>query len=198
MIPTLSIIIPTIARVTLCNALGSTIGQLLPGDEVLVEFDEPKTGNWGEQPRDRAMLRAKGTHLLFMDDDDVYEPGGLATVRETVAQNPDSLHIFQARWVHQGSPGRIKWDKPEFSGGQCPTICIVAPRAIIEKGVRWCSIGANVHQDLEFAKLCAMATAPNLVQWVPKVISACRPIRDDDPYVKWDGWYVNKRVRRRP
>lgn len=195
MTPTLSIIIPTIGRPTLCNTLASLRGQLLPGDEVLVEFDEPRTGNWGEKPRDRAIERAKGSHLMFMDDDDTFTPDALATVRTAVARMPDALYLFQAIWCNNGAPGRVRHDKPEFSGGQCPTPTIVVPRAVAP---RWSVIGNNVHQDLEYAKLCAQATYPNIVQWIDAVICNVRPLRDDDPYVVWDGWLINKRESRRP
>jgi len=195
MTPTFSIIIPTIARVTLCNAIGSLIGQLREGDEVLIEFDEPKTGNWGAVPRDRAIARAKGSHLMFMDDDDVYVPNALEIVRGTVAEAPDALHLFQALWMNQGCAGREKHNLHEFSGGQCPTPTIVVPRAVAP---RWTPIGGNVHQDLEYAKLCAQATYPHTPVWIDKVIAQVRPLRDDDPYVTWDGWWMNKRPRRRP
>jgi glycosyltransferase involved in cell wall biosynthesis len=195
MIPTFSIIIPTFGRPTICNTIVSLRGQLRPGDEIIVEVDEPPTGNWGAVPRDRGIARATGSHLLFMDDDDVYTSDALFLIRDRVALLPDALHMFQALWMNQGAAGQEKHNKHEFSGGQCPTPTIIVPRAVAPK---WTPIGGNVHQDLEYAKLCAQATYPHIPQWHDIVIAKVRPIRDDDPYVKWDGWLMNARPRRRP
>lgn len=195
MTPALSIIIPTIGRPTLCNTLASLRGQLQPQDEVLIEFDEPRTGNWGERPRDKAIRRALGTHLMFMDDDDTFTPNALEIVRKYVSALPDSLHLFQAVWHNNGAPGRVRHDKHEFSGGQCPTPTIVVPRTVAP---RWTQIGANVHQDLEYAKLCAGTTYPHIPQWIDEVICNVRPLRDDNPYVTADVWLINKRESRRP
>ena len=196
MTPTFSIIIPTFGRPTIGNTIFSLHGQLGPGDEIVVEVDSPPSGNWGAIARDRGIERAKGSHLLFMDDDDVYVEGALAAIREEVAKLPDSLHIFQALWMNQGAAGLVKHNAHEFAGGQCPTPTVVVPRAVAP---RWASLeGNNPHQDLEFAKLGAQATYPNIPQWHDIVIAKVRPIRDDDPYRTWDGWLINFRPRRRP
>lgn len=187
-----SIIIATIGRPTLGNCLQSLKGQLLPGDEVLIEFDEPANGGWGYVARNRAIARATGTHLWAMDDDDVFEPGAVARVRELVVQQPRTLHLFQAAWPRWD---RIRHSVHEFSGGQCPTPTIVCPR---EDAPLW--RGDTVHQDLEYAKECAtIANAKGeVVRWHEVVVCTVRPIADDDPLLKDGKWLVNTRRTRRP
>jgi glycosyltransferase involved in cell wall biosynthesis len=184
----LSIIIATIGRPSLANTLQSLKGQLLPGDEVLIEFDEPANGGWGYVARNKAINRATGTHLWAMDDDDIFRPGSVALVRDRVGRDPKCLHLFQAWWARHD---RVRHDRPEFSGGQCPTPTIVCPR---EGAPLW--RGDTVHQDLEYAKECA--TIFGEVKWTEEIVADVRPISDDDPILKDEKWIVNRRARRRP
>lgn len=183
-----SFIIATIGRPTIANTLQSLKGQLLPGDEVLIEFDEPANGGWGYVARNKAVARATGTHLWTMDDDDVFRPGAVARVRTTVERDPSALHLFQANWARWD---RVRHDKDEFSGGQCPTPTIVCPR---EGSPLW--RGDTVHQDLEYAKECA--TIFREVRWIDEIVADVRPIADDDPLLRDSKWLVNNRDRRRP
>jgi glycosyltransferase involved in cell wall biosynthesis len=91
--PTLSIIIPTRGRKTLERTLRSIAGQLQPGDELLVLCDA--TGDSGDSARMSAMERARGTHLAFMDDDDVYAPGALEKMRRFARDHPGRVGIFK-------------------------------------------------------------------------------------------------------
>lgn len=43
------------------------------------------------------MVVASGTHLAFMDDDDLYTPGAGAAIRAAVAVEPNRVHIFCMR-----------------------------------------------------------------------------------------------------
>ena len=91
--PTLSIIVPTRGRKTLERTLRSISGQLQPGDEVIVLRDE--TGDSGDSARMSGMERARGTHLAFMDDDDVYRPGALEKMRRFARDNPGRIGLFK-------------------------------------------------------------------------------------------------------
>src|SRR5678809_955278 len=85
----LSVIVVTKGRETLRRTLESIHRQVTEADEVLVvgkgesisaiarEFgcrflEDGPFGNWGQVERQNAMKQARGTHLLFMDDDDYY------------------------------------------------------------------------------------------------------------------------------
>jgi glycosyltransferase involved in cell wall biosynthesis len=91
--PTLSIIVPTLGRKTLERTLRSIAGQVRPGDEVLVVCDE--TGDSGDSARMSGMERARGSHLAFMDDDDVYAPGAFEKMRHFARENPGRIGIFK-------------------------------------------------------------------------------------------------------
>lgn len=91
--PTLSIIVPTRGRKTLERTLRSISGQLQPGDEVIVLRDE--TGDSGDSARMSGMERARGSHLAFMDDDDVYRPGALEKMRRFARDHPGRIGIFK-------------------------------------------------------------------------------------------------------
>lgn len=133
----LSVVVPTIGRDTLKRTLLSLRPQLHPGDEVvviadgpsaravareatctlglpLVLADTPPTRCWGNAQRDLGMRLARGTHLLFIDDDDEYEPGALDVVRRELEKNSECAHIFRMRFgpghpAGQTTPPTVLW-----------------------------------------------------------------------------------------
>ena len=112
--PTFSIIIPTAGRPTLAATLASVTPQLEAGDEILVIRSDD--GDWGAIARNSAVERARGTHLLFMDDDDEYTPEALRAMRKFAADHPHKIGIFRMRWEfwHLGTYGRVLWETPEL------------------------------------------------------------------------------------
>src|SRR5918999_78839 len=100
---TFSVIVPTVARPTLAGALASVSSQLEPGDEVLVLCNRDL--DLGAKARNSLMARAQGTHLIFLDDDDEYVPGALATMRRWAAEHPGRIGIFRERLVD----GSLLW-----------------------------------------------------------------------------------------
>lgn len=101
---TFSVIVPTIGRRTLGDALDSIDrAGLTPEDEVVVVADGPnpvawyqwharrlpgkylelarRTNDFGGSPREHGMAHAQKRWLMFLDDDDGYLPGALETVR---------------------------------------------------------------------------------------------------------------------
>lgn len=114
----LSAIVATVGRPSLERALRSVASQLRDGDEIVVvgngpDLDvrvqlvprarflpHPSGNNWGYVERQFGMERARGTHLLFVDDDDILLPGAVAAVRAQLEREPDRPAIFQmlASW----------------------------------------------------------------------------------------------------
>jgi glycosyltransferase involved in cell wall biosynthesis len=104
----LSIIIPTPGkRTTLNRAIASATSQMKAGDELLVVYDN--SGDWGITPRNRAIEAATGTHISFLDDDDVYLPGALEAIRNFGRAHPGKIGIFQ---VKRGEYGTV-WTEPD-------------------------------------------------------------------------------------
>jgi glycosyltransferase involved in cell wall biosynthesis len=161
----LSVIVASMGRPTLQRALDSIGDQLLPGDEVLVSvnLDAP----WGHRARNQLMPAARGDMLLFMDDDDAYVPGALATVRERVGSEADRIHIFRMRY----STGEVLWRTPELGAGpgNVSTIMFCVPRM-----VALCATWGNRYEgDYDFIAAAA-EYAP--VAFHEDIIALVRPL----------------------
>jgi glycosyltransferase involved in cell wall biosynthesis len=128
--PTLTIVLATAGRPSLERALGSVARQLLPGDEVMVVCDA--SGDAGDTARMEAMPRARGTHLAFLDDDDVYVPDALAKMRKFAAANPGRIGIFKMRHV----VGTTHWKEPELRYANVSTQTFLVPNVPGKLG-RW-------------------------------------------------------------
>jgi glycosyltransferase involved in cell wall biosynthesis len=127
---TFSVIVPTSGRSTLLGTLESIVSQLEPGDEVIVVRDG--AGDWGHSARNGAMPRAKGTHLLFQDDDDQYANGALAEMRRFAREQPDRIGIFRMRYLD----GRVLWADPELRYKNVSTQTFLIPNVPGKLG-RW-------------------------------------------------------------
>lgn len=139
----LSIIIPTIGRHSLQQTIESI--ELDDNDEIIVVGDGPqpqayeivkswdnlniiyiegpKTGCYGNKQRQLGMENAKGTHLMFIDDDDVYMPGALDAVRTAIELKPDRLMLFSFVNIH----GLVLWTEPTARISNISTQQIVFP-----------------------------------------------------------------------
>jgi glycosyltransferase involved in cell wall biosynthesis len=104
--PTFSVIMPTKGRETLVSAFASVASQLRPGDEVLVVCSD--AGDFGNSARNDAIERARGSHLVFLDDDDEYLPGALDAMRSFAAANPRRVGLFRLRYHGHGDTGAPK------------------------------------------------------------------------------------------
>ena len=103
---TFSVIVPTRGRSTLRGSLASITEQLEPGDEAIVRCSRDE--DFGNAARQSMIERAKGTHLLFMDDDDQFASGALSVMRSFAAEHPGRIGIFRMRFLD----GRLLWTEP--------------------------------------------------------------------------------------
>jgi hypothetical protein len=102
----LSIVVATTGRPTLAAAVASATSQMLPGDELLIVFDD--SGDAGDAPRNRVLDSLHGTHIAFLDDDDEYRPGALEAMRRFAREHPGRIGIFRldlgmwgVAWAHR-------------------------------------------------------------------------------------------------
>jgi glycosyltransferase involved in cell wall biosynthesis len=115
-----SIIVPTIGRPSLEGTLASIAEQLEPGDEVIVRCS--RDGDYGNAARRSMIERAKGTHLLFIDDDDQYARGALPRIRRFAEEHPGRIGIFRMRYDN----GLVIWKAAEVRLGNVgsPMLCV--------------------------------------------------------------------------
>jgi hypothetical protein len=119
-----SVIIPTLGRDTLPKAIRSFIGELQAGDEVIVVADGHQSwlrsrsllyGSFGKEvleghfrlittdptrdggasQRNYGISKAKGSWLLFIDDDDIYLPNGISMIRDQVSHGELQPYMFR-------------------------------------------------------------------------------------------------------
>jgi glycosyltransferase involved in cell wall biosynthesis len=135
---TLSIIVPTTGRDSLRDTLASLVAQpLRVEDEVIVVGGsvaavkgyrvrhlpcEPG-GHFGCEERMQGIAASTGTHLAFLDDDDVWMPETRAVIARAVQTAPDRPHLF--RMVYPS--GRLLWARPRLKSGNVSTQMIVVP-----------------------------------------------------------------------
>lgn len=143
-LPTLTIITPTIGRPSLTVMLGALVPQLQAGDECLVLGDGPQpkaeqivtsvasplvryvehalVKNWGNPQRNTAIRMAKGDLLVFIDDDDRPTLDGLATIRRVADLHPARPLMFRMR-----HSGKLLFEKREIALGNVSGQMFVAP-----------------------------------------------------------------------
>lgn len=134
--------IATNGRPTLTDTLAALTLQLEPGDEVLIVRDS--TGDHGNTPRNAAIPRCAGTHLVFIDDDDRHLKGALDHVREHVAEQPDRVHLFAMAYTD----GRVVHPRWPLEIGYVGTPMICVPNTPGKLG-EW---STRYEGDYDFAK----------------------------------------------
>lgn len=177
-----SIILPTSGRVDLAAAARSARAQMSPQDELLIvgggSWGEavafwvsarhvPHAGgrNWGHAERNAAMPQARGTHLLFLDDDDALLPGALKAMRECIAQAPERPHVFKMIMPE----GYLVPITAEVRQGNIGTPNLVAPNTPARLGV-W---GDRYEGDFDFIA-STLAHYPDGPVWHDVTTYACR------------------------
>lgn len=200
MAATLTVVIPTRGRPSLWATLASLVDQLEDGDEAIVVADSGPAGCtdaairivnefqpaqltyleasapgslYGNAQRDVGMAAAPGSHLCFIDDDDVYENGALDLIRDTCEEDWNAAHVFRARWG-SGHPaaGVELWRQPEVREQNIATPMVVLPNRVYARG--W--MDGN-HRDTmsDFAFLAAAIAECDSVCWHPDVVATVRP-----------------------
>ncbi|MBA3953857.1 glycosyltransferase family 2 protein [Candidatus Dependentiae bacterium] len=96
------------------------LAQLPCNAEVI--WEEKNLGYWGHAIRNK-YKRLPGDFILHCDDDDMYLPGSLDTIR-AVCQDKSKLYFFRLR-----SAGSSIWRDPHVRIGNMGTPCGVIPRA---------------------------------------------------------------------
>lgn len=153
MIVSLSIVIATMGRLTLEQTLDSLLPQLADQDEVVVVvdrrfvrdldgmrqyFDPSWRCRWfkmigrdtaGDAQRAYGIDHASGSHLAFIDDDDVYLPGALDQMRDHACDRPV---IFRMNHHLLG----VLWRVPEVAYGNVGTPMFLVPNTPAKLG-RW-------------------------------------------------------------
>ncbi len=162
MTPRISVIIPTTGRATLAQAKASCAGA----DEVIVVEDH--TGDHGYTPRTKGIAQATGTHLAFLDDDDVFTPGAIEKMRAACGQTPA---IFQMDHPAHG----ILWRNQKLEFGNVGTPMILVPN-VLDKLGKWEPFAPGLPEpggDFNFLKGCVEKMgAPT---WWAEVTSIIRP-----------------------
>ena len=118
---TISFIIPSINRETLKRTIDSI--EMRKGDEIIVEFDVPKSNGWGNAQRNKGIERATTDYLAFIDDDDYYVSGHRQVMENAARENPDKPNLFRIRYPN----GMVLWDKREIIPGNISTQMIFIP-----------------------------------------------------------------------
>jgi len=181
----LSILVVTSGRPTLTRTLDSIAAQpLAPQDEVLVVgcgpairaqaeafgyryVEDGPCGCWGQVERQRAMAHARGTHLLFLDDDDFYLAGALAAIRRAIAAAPD--RPIMAR-MHAPFMHLTIWIDPIVAWGNVSGTQFVVPNDPARLGV-W---GLRHAGDLDFIESTLARYPADALVWEGTVIVGCR------------------------
>lgn len=147
--PTFSVIVPTCGRPSLYACIASVVDQLEDDDELIVVGDgrqeraaavvedfQPARltyveaslpgSAFGNAQRDAGMAIAKGSWVMFLDDDDVWRHGALEVVRNNLRN--DSAHIFRAEWgPGHHAHGVTLWADPVVRVQNIATPMVVLP-----------------------------------------------------------------------
>lgn len=179
--PSISVIVPTVGRVSLAATLDALTPQLGERDEVLVVGDGPQplarilaqgrglrymhtapSRSWGNAQRDYGIARARGDYVAFCDDDDIFTPDALAHIR-TSAQGIPMLYRMQ-------HPTGLLWREPVLRHANVGTPMFVAPRD--GRLATWADSPDQYAADFWFISH-TLRNHGNVV-WKDKVICQCR------------------------
>lgn len=175
----ISFIVPTIGRPSLYRTIHSI--QATPDDEVIVvgESSEaeavatvtgcrfvqcPQGHDYGAAERTAGIAAARGHHLAFMDDDDIYLPRARALMADALDTVPDKPILFQMVWNDC-----VLWREPTLRCGNVSSQMMLIPNDPAKLG-RW---GTRYEGDFDF--LATMRWAPSEIVWCPEIIAHLRP-----------------------
>jgi len=175
----LSIIVPTVGRASLEATLRSLVAQpLAQVDEVLVIGGDARDvapfevygarhlpyhpgGHWGCEERTVGIGKATGSHLAFIDDDDIWLPGARETIARAIAQTPDKPMLFRMRYPS----GRVLWDNKRVLRGNVSTQMVVVPNIPGRLG-RW-----TTRREGDYDFIRSLRWRPEKIVWREDVIA---------------------------
>jgi glycosyltransferase involved in cell wall biosynthesis len=159
--PTISIITPCYNGARFLNAtLRSALAQSRPPLEVLVvddgstddsasiaeSFGPPvrviRQSNQGESAaRNHALAEARGTHVLFLDADDLLEPEALERLSEALKGRPRAVAVMGCAWFAEDPRAPYQVKQPETSryypsiieSNLAPPHCWLAPLDVVRE-----------------------------------------------------------------
>lgn len=180
--PAVSVIIPTIGRASLRQALESVVGQLSDNDEVIVVVDGmadlprqiakefgpqvrvdwiKEANDYGGSPRNKGMELATKPHLMFIDDDDMLLPGAVDRIKQVIAEKPQAMLLFRMR---RGFPYEdLIWEVRNVERWNVSTQNIVVPNQP-DRLALW---GKKRCSDYEFVK--GMVAKGWRVEWIDEI-----------------------------
>jgi len=182
LVPSLSIIVPTVGRASLFVTLNALVNQLAAGDEVLVIGDGqqpfasilcerfgvtyhtgPRTMRWGNAQRDFGIELARGDYIAFCDDDDVFTLGALDAMRRQADGRPV---LF--RMQH---PTGLLWRDREIRQGNVGTPMFLAPNDA--RLGTWADSPDQYAADLWFISN-TVSNCGGVVKWSEEIVCKCR------------------------
>jgi glycosyltransferase involved in cell wall biosynthesis len=167
----LSIVVASSGRPTLGAALASATSQMLPGDELILVFDD--SGDAGDTPRNRVLDSATGTHITFLDDDDAYRPGALEAIRRFGREHPGRIGIFK---IDLGMWG-VAWHPAHKRLIATATAMYVIPNVPGRVGRFGRAPGAKTGRLGDFKFIVETVAMQDEPIWCDEVIQDIRPIR---------------------
>lgn len=180
----ISVVIPTVGRASLARALESARGA----DEILVAWDTTvsqgsmpshidgatlipvRGGDHGYTGRTEAARAATGTHLAFLDDDDVYTPGAVDLMRTMACDHPV---IFQMDHNAHG----ILWREPVLEFGNVGTPMFLVPNVPDKLGTWAAHLPGLPEPGGDFTFIAGCVEKMGAPVWVDQVTAVVRPDR---------------------
>lgn len=177
--PRVTVIVATIGRSTRQRTVDSASWAC----EVIVVYDAAEvpgtvpsgatayacgpTGHWGAEQRDLGISRAAGTHIAFMDDDDVYATGVGPVIMRALTARPSRVHVFRMR----------RGDR-EFGGYGCVVEgSIGSPMFVVPNDGRLGHWSSRYAGDFDFIS-STLAVRRRRPRYHPEVIAVVRPEHD--------------------
>ncbi len=158
----ISVIIPTVGRDSLAIAKESAAAA----DEVIVI--ENHDGDHGYSARERGAAIATGTHLAFLDDDDIYTDGAIQLMRDAACDRPV---IFRMDHHRHG----ILWREKQLRFGNVGTPMFLVPNDPDKLG-RWIPHMPELKEpggDFSFITGCVAAMGEPV--WRDEITCMVRP-----------------------
>lgn len=165
----ISVIVPTMGRAELHHIFHRILPELGDRDEVIMvadrelpfwrehlpdwrfklfELDNVPEKNYGCLQRDHGLRAASGTHICYMDDDDMPSPSAISLIRSAIQSAPNAPHIFCML-----QKGRVVGIEQKFLSCHVGTPMFVHPN-LGDRSPRWNVDSAESmdYQDYEFMR----------------------------------------------